>query len=138
MFSVAKRILENIDACGAQSIKIETPDERAVLAILLYKLILVDGRIRDSELWLFRDMVQSKLGVLEDELEHFEEFVVGHVSQSREVIPFRDQVQRMSMTKRMALLSMMREISICDHEFHELEINLVMQTAELLGVRLTG
>ncbi len=138
MLSVAKRILDNIDACGAQSIKLDTQDDRTVLAIFLYKLILVDGRVRDCELWHFRELLRTKLGVYEDDIEMFEEFVIGCIPFATEIIPFAETVQSMSLEKRQALVAMMQEMSICDTELHELEINLIVQTAEFLGVQIPG
>jgi len=134
LYSVTKNFLDLLGSGEKDIIQFSSDDTRTAIAVLYYRVILVDGRIRSSELEHFRRVLGETLGVTEDELMLFEETVRTHINSEKSLQSFTDTVRSLPVEKRMEILGHMHEISISDHELHEFEINLVAKTAELLGI----
>ncbi len=107
---------------------------RTAIAVLYYRVILVDGRIRQEELEEYRSVLGKTLLVSEDELLLFEQKVLEAVRNENTLSAFTDVLLSLPEEKRLEILENMRQISISDRELHEFEINMVERTAQLLGL----
>ena len=134
MYSATKNFLDLLGASGGEIIQFSPDDTRTAIAVLYYRVIVVDGRIRNVELEHFRRVLSETLEVTEDELMLFEETVLSHINSERSLQPFTDIVRKLPLETREDILKHMHQISISDRELHEFEINLVARTAELLGI----
>lgn len=134
MYTVADRFLELLDKSGSESISFSHHDIRTAIAVLYYRVIVVDGRIRREEMDHFRTLLSESMNVSEDELFLFEDRVLEHVRSESSLQPFTEIVRNLPIKKRQQILRHMEEISISDRELHEFEINLVARTAELLDL----
>ncbi|MGB7337154.1 MAG: TerB family tellurite resistance protein [Salaquimonas sp.] len=126
--------MDLLDSSNCEVINFTQDDTRTAIAVLYYRVIVVDGRIRSAELNHFRKVLSETLGVSEDELLLFEEKVLEHVKSETSLFPFTTIVKKLPIEKRLEILEHMKQISISDRELHEFEINLVARTAELLGL----
>ena len=77
MYSVTKNFLELLGSTEDEIIDFGADDIRTSIAVLYYRVILVDGRIRVEELDHFRKVLSETLDVSEDELLLFEETCAG-------------------------------------------------------------
>ncbi|MCB1427981.1 MAG: TerB family tellurite resistance protein [Nitratireductor sp.] len=134
MYVVVKQFLERLGSADDGLIEYAQGDKRIAMAVLLFRVITIDGKIREEEVRRYREILEDFLEVTPDELDLFEAVVrEQHVSESS-LFPFTAIVRKMPMETKRQILPMMREISICDKELHEFEINLVARTAELLEI----
>ena len=134
MYSVVKSFLDRLGDSDNQIRDLSHEDTRTAIAVLYYRVIVVDGRIRPEELHLFRTVLGETLGVTEDELLLFEDHVLELIKTEKSLLPFISIVEKLPIEKRREILRHMEEISLSDRELHEFEINLVARTAELLGL----
>ena len=134
LYSDAGKFLNMLGSGGDQSIRLDVDESRLAIGVLLYKVIQVDGRVRDEEIHVYRSIIEKYLGVREDELNSFEENVLT---------AFKDPVYDASMMKLLGSLSLeqkrdilafMQDISLSDREFHEFELNMVAKTSKILGL----
>lgn len=134
MYSVVKNFLDLLSTSDDQIIDLKPDDTRTAIAVLYYRVIVVDGRIRSEELAHFRKVLSETLNVTEDELLLFEGQVLDLVKSERSLTPFTNTVRKLPLEKREEILEHMKQISLSDRELHEFEINLVARTAEMLGI----
>lgn len=134
MYSVTKNFLDLLGSSKDDIIEFGADDIRTSIAVLYYRVILVDGRIRVEELDHFRKVLSETLDVSEDELMLFEETVLAQIKNERSLNPFTEIVRKLPEEKRREILTHMQQISVSDRELHEFEINLVARTAQLLGI----
>ena len=135
MYSVVKSFVERLGSPGDEAIEYSKEDTRVAIAVLYYRVIMVDGRVRPQELDRYRQILSDTLSVSEDELELFEEEVLDQAKGEMSLFPFTSIIRRMPLKKRREILKHMQQISLSDFELHEFEINLVERTAELLGLK---
>lgn len=133
MYSSVKHFLERLGQ-SSQSIAYTRDDTRTAIAVLYYRVILVDGRVRNEELSRFRDLLAQTLSVSEDELMSFEEEVLRTAKEDSSLFPLTSVIRKLPISKRLEILEGMKSISIADREYHEFEINLVARAKELLGL----
>ncbi|MFZ1815932.1 MAG: TerB family tellurite resistance protein [Rhizobiaceae bacterium] len=134
MYVVVKDFLERLGSNEAHVIEFTHSDKRIAMAVLLYRVIMVDGKVRNEEVVRYREILQDILEVSPDELDLFESMVKEKHGSESSLFPFTVIVQKLPHETRRNMLDLMRQISISDRELHEFEINLVARTAELLGV----
>ena len=134
MYSVVKNFMELLGSSEDEIIDFTQDDSRTAIAVLYYRVILVDGRIRTEELNHFRKVLSETLNVTEDELLLFEQKVLELVKSERSLQPFTTIVRKLPLKTRREIMRHMEQISISDRELHEFEINLVARTAELLNI----
>lgn len=134
LYSVVNNFLELLGNSEDQIVGFSQDDTRTAIAVLYYRVVVVDGRIRHSELDHFRKVLSDTLHVSEDELLLFEDKVLDHVRSERSLQPFTSIVKKLPVEKRREILRHMEQISLSDKELHEFEINLVARTAELIGM----
>jgi len=134
LYSVVKNFLDLLGTSEHELIEFSADDTRTAIAVLYYRVILVDGRIRNEELHHYRVILSESLSVSEDELMLFEKTVLDQIRNERSLFPFTVIVKKLPEDKRREILEHMHQISISDRELHEFEINLVERTAELLEI----
>ena len=133
LYASVKHLLDKLGG-PAESIEFTREDTRTAVAVLYYRVILVDGRIRAQELQHFRDLLARTLDVSEDELMHFEQEVLRIAQEDSSLFPLTSLIRRLPVSRRREILEDMKAISLSDQEFHEFEINMVARAAELLGL----
>ena len=74
-----------------------------------------------------RTIVETNLGVSEDELLSFEETVQKQATSNETFDKLVNDLKVLSEIEKSAIIAFMQDISISDQEFHELEVNLVSQ-----------
>ncbi len=137
MYSVFKSVLERLNRSDEQLIEFARGDNRVLFAVLLFRVITVDGKIRSEELAKYSDILQDHLGVSPDELTLFESMVKVR-TESEESLDFLTlELARLPIDTKRQLLKFMNQISVSDREFHEFEINMLERTARLLKVDLS-
>lgn len=134
MYSVVKNFLDLLSNSEDEIIDFKPHDTRTAIAVLYYRAIVVDGRIRTEELAHFRKVLSETLHVTEDEILLFEDKVLDLVKSETSLTPFTNTVRKLPIEKRREILQHMEQISLSDRELHEFEINLVARTAEMLGI----
>lgn len=134
MYSVVKDLTDLLSGKAGDDILFSEANVRTAIAVLYYRVILVDGRIRDVELEEYRALIGESLSVSEDELLLFEDKVRKAIQSDKTLSSFTDVLKGLPEEQRIEILENMRQISISDRELHEFEINLVAKTAELLGL----
>ncbi len=132
MYSTYKALIEKLESGDEQAITYVKQDPRLALGVVFYREILVDGRVRSEEVELFRTIVETHLGVSEDELHTFEQSA-REMATSKETFDLLvNELKVLPEDEKSAIISFMQDISISDREFHELEVNLVSQVSKLL------
>ena len=127
MYSTYKELIQKLESGNQKGITYNKNDLRQTLGTLLYRVILVDGRVRSEEVELFRTIVETNLGVSEDELLSFEETVQKQATSNETFDKLVNDLKVLSEIEKSAIIAFMQDISISDQEFHELEVNLVSQ-----------
>ena len=135
MYAVVRQFLERLGS-GNELIEYTTGDKRIAMAVLLFRVIIADGKVREEEMARYRDILQDFLEVSPDEMVLFEAMVREEANSERSLFPFTLVVSKMPLETKQKIVELMREISLSDNELHEFEINLVARTAELLGIDL--
>ena len=133
MYSSFKTLLKQLDRSG-QGIEFTREDRKLAIALLYYRVIVVDGRVRNEELNRFRQILSENLMITEAELLQFEDDVIERLANDDSTFPLLDTVKKLPLPDRVEILANMHEISISDRELHEFEINLVYRAAELLEI----
>lgn len=137
MYASVKHLLDKLGE-PAESIEITREDMRTAVAVLYYRVILVDGRVRSQELQHFRNLLAQSLDVSEDELMHFEQEVLRIAKEQPEAFPLTGPIRKLPVARRREIFEDMKAISLSDQEFHEFEINMLARAAELLGLDADG
>lgn len=132
MYAVVKSFLERLGE-GAE-INFTKSESRIAMAVLLFRVVTIDGQVKESEIELYRELLRAKLHVTPAELDIFEATVRRESDKEVSLFPFTAIVKKMPLETRREILKMMQEISLSDKELHEFEINLVARTAELLDL----
>lgn len=136
MHGIARSILSRTGATGSDAIAIANTDSRLATAVALYRAAIIDGRASARELACFREMLEDRVGVAPDELDHYEKmaseagrYKEGYLSHLRMLRP-------LELETRQEVVRMMCEIAVLDCALHEAEIWLLEEAAAMLGVRL--
>jgi len=135
MYAVVRQFLERLGS-GDDLIEYTTGDKRIAMAVLLFRVVTADGKVREEELARYREILEDYLDVTPDEMALFERIVREEADTEQSLFPFTLIVSKMPVETKRMVLSWMRDISLSDNELHEFEINLVARTAELLGIDL--
>lgn len=134
MYTNLKQLMDRLGMAGGEDIRFSPDDTRLAIAVLYYRVILVDGRVREAELERFRNILASSLNVVEDELLLFEEKVLEVSNEHDSFLPMVEILRKLPVDQKHEILIHMHQISISDRELHEFEINLVARAAEILKV----
>ncbi len=133
MYAMVRQFLERLGS-GEELIEYSTGDKRIAMAVLLFRVVTADGKIRTDEMARYRQILQDDLDISPDEVALFERVVASESDAEHSLFPFTTIVSKMPVETKRHIIELMREISLADNELHEFEINLVTRTAELLGV----
>ncbi len=101
--------------------------------LLLFRMILADGKVDDSEMVAFRRICRNSFGIEEDSIDGVVDYLndFGYETTGIQAVElFRD----LSPERRVALARHMAEIARADTELSVQEIRLLERTLELLGL----
>lgn len=129
-----KNLLAKLVAAKKDQIVFTPDDRRVACAVLLYRVIMVDGRVRREEMQRYREILQDHLDVGPDELPLFEKMVIDQSASENSLFPHTEIVAKMPLETKREILEFMKQISVSDNELHEFEINLVTRTSQMLGL----
>jgi uncharacterized tellurite resistance protein B-like protein len=101
--------------------------------MLLFRVMLVDGRMRDEEMAAFNRICENAFAIAPQDIGKVTEFLqdIGYETTARQALSAFDGV---SMERRAALIAHMRDIANADDVLTEDERALIAKVAELLGV----
>lgn len=133
---MVKEFLARLGSPEDGLIEYNVGDKRIAMAVLLFRVMAIDGKVREAELARYREILDDFLDVTEDEMQLFERMVREESDSEESLTPFTDIVSQMPVATKRKVVSLMRDLSVSDDELHEVEINLMARTAELLGVEL--
>ena len=98
MYAVVKAFLERIGE--GEEINFTKSEGRIAMAVLLFRMVTIDGEVKEPELGLYRQLLQQKLHVTPEEMEIFEGTVRREAERERSLFPFTAIVRRMPMETR--------------------------------------
>ena len=105
--------------------------------LLLFRMILADGRIAEEELVLFRRICSESFGIPEDDLpkviEYLQEF--GYETTGRQAI---EAFKSMERDRRVALMKHMVAMAKADEELNAREVKLAKHVAAMLDLADEG
>lgn len=101
--------------------------------LLLFRMILADGEVAESEMQAFRRICRESFGIAETSIDGVIEYLndFGYeTSGSQAIAMFRD----LDVERRRLLAQHMAEIAKADEHLAENEVRLLRRTLDLLGV----
>ncbi len=101
--------------------------------LLLFRVMLADGRVQDEEQAAFERICQTAFGIEADDIGKVTDYLreSGYETSGRQAI---DMFADVSQDRRLALIEHMREIANADSQFLPQERVLIDKVAEMLGV----
>ncbi len=134
MYSSYDNFLSKLDSGDNQVIQLLQKDPRIAIGILLYTTVHADGRVKQEEINLYRHLLENYLNVSEEEFLMFEELVAETCNKPDSINSIIEIIRQMPESKRREVLTLMKDISLSDKQFHEFEVNLVSKISRLLGL----
>ena len=101
--------------------------------LLLFRMILADGEVSESELAVFRRICEESFGIAGDSLDAVVEYLQDYgyeTTGAQAVAMFRD----LDIERRKELARHMAEIAKADAHLSENEVRLLRRTIDMLGV----
>ena len=101
--------------------------------LLLFRMILADGEVAESEMQAFRRICHESFGIAETSIDGVIEYLndFGYeTSGSQAIAMFRD----LDVERRRLLARHMAEIAKADEHLAENEVRLLRRTLDLLGI----
>ncbi|MGN6307610.1 MAG: TerB family tellurite resistance protein [Mesorhizobium sp.] len=101
--------------------------------LLLFRMILADGEVAESEMQAFRRICRESFGIAETSIDGVIEYLndFGYeTSGSQAIAMFRD----LDVDRRRLLARHMAEIAKADEHLAENEVRLLRRTLDLLGI----
>ena len=101
--------------------------------LLLFRVMLADGRVAEEEQAAFERICQTAFGIEADDIAEVTEYLrtYGYETTGRQAIEMFDGV---NPERRLALIEHMRDIANADAQFLPQERMLIDKVAEMLGV----
>ena len=101
--------------------------------LLLFRMILVDGVVKDSEMVTFRRICNESFGIGRDSMDGVIEYLndFGYETNGAQAI---EMFRELDIGRRRQLARHMAEIAKADNELAENEVRLLRRTLELLGI----
>ena len=101
--------------------------------LLLFRMILVDGVVKDSEMVTFRRICNESFGIGRDSMDGVIEYLndFGYETNGAQAI---EMFRELDISRRRQLARHMAEIAKADNELAENEVRLLRRTLELLGI----
>ena len=132
MYSQVEQFLKKITSADSEKIEYNRDDIQFAIAVLLYRVILIDGRVRMEELSTYRDILQDYLKVSCDELSLFEETAIENSNLITHCTQIISVLINLPISQKREIVDLMSKIALSDNELHELEVNLVGKVEEML------
>ncbi|PSJ63862.1 TerB family tellurite resistance protein [Pseudaminobacter soli (ex Li et al. 2025)] len=101
--------------------------------LLLFRMILADGTVSESEMAVFRRICEESFGIAGDSLDAVVEYLQDYgyeTTGSQAVAMFQD----LDIERRKELARHMAEIAKADAQLSENEVRLLRRTIDMLGV----
>ncbi len=101
--------------------------------LLLFRMILADGTVSESEMAVFRRICEESFGISGDSLDAVVEYLNDYgyeTTGAQAVALFRD----LDIERRKLLARHMAEIAKADHQLAENEVRLLRRTLDMLGI----
>ncbi|MEW9805199.1 TerB family tellurite resistance protein [Mesorhizobium marinum] len=101
--------------------------------LLLFRMILADGQVSDSEMAVFRRICRDSFGIGEGSIQGVVDYLndFGYETNGAQALAmFRD----LDEDRRRQLASHMAEIAKADRELAENEVRLLRRTLDVLGI----
>ncbi len=101
--------------------------------LLLFRMILADGLVEDSEMDMFRRICRDAFGIADESFDGVVEYLndFGYETNGRQAVAL---FQELSLERRQLLARHMADIAKADSELAENEVRLLRRTMEMLGV----
>ena len=101
--------------------------------LLLFRMILADGTVSDSEMDTFRRICREAFGISEESLDGVVEYLndFGYETNSAQAI---DMFRELDVERRKELARHMAEIAKADRQLAENDVRLLRRTLDLLGI----
>jgi len=126
---------QKLTVSEASSINSNHYDVRFCTALVLYRLIMADGKIRGEELKCFRNFLENELSVSEDELINFEDMVARSAVEDEKM--FEESIKslrKLPEPDKRNVMRLLAELSISDGKMHETELAFMHELEILLGL----
>ncbi|RJG44799.1 TerB family tellurite resistance protein [Mesorhizobium sp. DCY119] len=101
--------------------------------LLLFRMILADGTVSESEMEVFRRICEESFGIGGDSLDAVVEYLNDYgyeTTGAQAAALFRD----LDIERRKLLARHMAEIAKADHQLAENEVRLLRRTLDMLGI----
>ena len=101
--------------------------------LLLFRMILADGVVQESEMEVFRRICRDAFGIGEDSIDGVVEYLndFGYETNGAQAI---EMFRELDPDRRKLLARHMAEIAKADSQLAENEVRLLRRTMELLGI----
>ena len=101
--------------------------------LLLFRMILADGVVQESEMEAFRRICRDAFGISEESLDGVVEYLndFGYETSGAQAV---DMFRELDPERRKLLARHMAEIAKADSQLAENEVRLLRRTMELLGI----
>jgi uncharacterized tellurite resistance protein B-like protein len=134
-FKSVGRFIEDLLDKQTADRDIDEHDLRLASAALLVHTVAVDGKVKECETSLLKQLLTDRFNLSPEELH---ELIVAAERREREAIDlygFTSLIKsKTTMEERVKIIEMMWRLVFSDGEVHPFEENLVWRAAELLGV----
>lgn len=121
---------------GDRSVRLVASDPALTAELLLlFRVILADGAVRDEELEMFKGICRDAFGLDPDSMEGVYQYLQDYayeMTAEQAVETFAE----LDMDRRKALLDHMIAIAEADHRIDPNELRLLHRTADMLGFDL--
>ncbi len=101
--------------------------------LLLFRMILADGQVSDSEMEVFRRICRDSFGIPEESMQGVIDYLndFGYETSGAQAI---DMFRDLDMERRKVLARHMAEIAKADRQLAENEVRLLRRTLDLLAI----
>jgi uncharacterized tellurite resistance protein B-like protein len=101
--------------------------------LLLFRMILADGQVTDSEMAVFKRICRDSFGIGEESIEGIVEYLndFGYETNGAQAI---EMFRELEVERRRQLARHMAEIAKADSQLAENEVRLLRRTLDLLGI----
>lgn len=133
MFDKVVEFLENIASGQGTAQSYSDEEKNTAIAALLYRMVSIDGVVRDVEKMQLREVLNTRFGINPPALEKIIAKAMVEHKDSAGLFPFTSIIMHQcSEDERRDIVLTMWHLALCDGELHEFERNLIERAAELM------
>lgn len=133
MFNRVIEYLEKLSSGQEGDQPYSDEEKSTAIAALLYRMVSIDGIVRDVEKTQLRNVLRTRFGINPPALEKTIALAMSEHSDSAGLFPFTSIIMhRCDEDERQDIVMAMWHLALCDGELHEYERNLIERAAELL------